>query len=57
MIIEINEKQAIILKSLLSEEIRYLSEEAIPEAESEADIKGLKNELAECNNLYSKLSK
>lgn len=57
MIIEINEKQALILKSLLTEEIRYLKEEAIPEATLKADAEGLNNELSECNDLYNKICK
>ena len=56
MILEINKEQAMILRDLLSEEARYLDEDAIPSEElidselSKKDVNGLKNALKETVN-------
>ena len=61
MILEINKEQAMILRDLLSEEARYLDEDAIPSEElidselSKKDVNGLKNALKETNDLLSKV--
>ena len=61
MIIEINEKQRLILRDLLGEEIRYLKKEAIPSAKastssiSKKDVEDLKKELHEVENLYKQI--
>lgn len=55
-IINLNEKEVIILKSLLSEEISYLSDEAISEA-NEEDKKGLMAELEACKDILEQLKK
>lgn len=54
--INLNEKEVIILKSLLSEEISYLSDEAISEA-NEEDKKGLMAELEACKDILEQLNK
>lgn len=54
--ISLNEKEVIILKSLLSEEISYLSDEAISEA-NEEDKKGLMAELEACKDILEQLNK
>lgn len=54
--IDLNEKEVIILKSLLSEEISYLSDEAISET-NEEDKKGLMAELEACKGILEQLNK
>ena len=44
MTLNLNDKQVVILKSLLVTEIDYLEKEAIPAETNEADVKGLKEE-------------
>ena len=53
MTLNLNEKQVVILKSLLSTEIEYL-EETIKE-ESGEDKKGLIEELNSCKDLLNQL--
>ena len=55
MTLNLNDKQVVILKSLLVTEIDYLEKEAIPAETNEADVKGLKEELAECKGLLRHL--
>ncbi len=55
MQLNLNDKQVVILKSLLENEIDYLEKEAIPGETNEADVKGLKEELANCKDLLKQL--
>ena len=55
MQLNLNDKQVVILKSLLSTEIDYLEKEAIPGETNEADVNGLKEELANCKDLLKQL--
>ena len=52
--IKLSEKQVVVLKSLLINEIEDLKDE-IATAESEADKKGLQNELEACSDLLEQL--
>ena len=53
--IELTDKQIIVLKSLLLQEINYLENEAIPEAKGH-DIRSLRTELSACNDLMKQLN-
>ena len=55
MQLNLNDKQVVILKNLLSTEIDYLEKEAIPSETNGADIKGLKEELVQCKDLLKQL--
>ena len=55
MNLKLNDKQVVILKGLLDSEIEYLEKEAIPNETNEADVKGLKEELANCKELLNQL--
>lgn len=52
--IKLSEKQVVVLKSLLINEIEDLKDE-IATAESETDKKGLQNELEACSDLLEQL--
>ena len=52
--INITDKQVIVLKSLLQQEIDYLKNEAIPEASGE-DKKDFEEELNACKDLLNQL--
>ncbi len=54
--INLTEKQTIVLKSLLAQEIDYLENEAIPDAEGQ-DKKDLTSELKECKDLFEQIEK
>lgn len=54
--INLNEKQVVVLKSLLEDEIEYLSEEAIPSVSGE-DKESLQSELDACNKILKQLNK
>lgn len=56
MKIELTEKQVLILKDLINEEINFLNVEAIPEA-SEEDKEELNSELASLLSLKEALEK
>ena len=53
--IELTDKQIIVLKSLLLQEIDYLENEAIPEAIGH-DKRSLKTELSACIDLMKQLN-
>lgn len=53
--INLSERQAIVLKSLLVQEIEYLEKKAIPDA-LDQDKKGLTLELEACKDLIEQLS-
>lgn len=53
--INLTERQVIVLKSLLVQEIDYLEKEAIPDA-LDHDKKGLSLELEECKDLIEQLN-
>ena len=55
MNLNLNDKQVLILKGLLDSEIEYLEKKAIPHETNEADVKGLKEELANCKELLNQL--
>lgn len=55
MKLNLNDKQIVILKSLLSTEIDYLEKEAIPGETNEVDVKGLKEELTNYKDLLKQL--
>ena len=55
MDLKLNDKQVVILKGLLDSEIEYLEKEAIPDETNDADVKGLKEELANCKELLNQL--
>jgi len=55
MTIKLNDKQVLILKSLLGTEIEYLEMEAIPAETNEADVKSLKEELTNCKDILNQL--
>lgn len=57
MLLKLNDKQIVILKSLLDTEIKYLEKEAISGETNETDVKELKEELAECKDLLFQLNK
>lgn len=52
--INLNDTQVVVLESLLIQEIDYLNQEAIPEAEGE-DKKALKEELKACKDLLKQI--
>ena len=52
--INLTEKQVVVLKSLLINEVEDLKDE-IASAEAEADKKGLQGELEACNDLLKQL--
>ncbi|MCR5349691.1 MAG: hypothetical protein K6E20_01725 [Acholeplasmatales bacterium] len=54
--INLTERQVIVLKSLLVQEIDYLENEAIPDA-IEQDKKDLQGELEACKDLLEQLNK
>ncbi len=56
MTLNLNEKQVVILKSLLKTEIEYLEKEAISSDTSDIDVQGLKEELINCKDLLSQLN-
>lgn len=56
MQLTINPNQMMILKSLLEEEIRYLTDDAIPNASLEGDVIDLNNELTDCKDILSQLN-
>ena len=55
MNLNLNDKQVLILKGLLDSEIEYLEKKAIPHETNEADVKRLKEELANCKELLNQL--
>ena len=52
--VKLTDEQVIILKSLLTEEIDYLTNEAIPESLGE-DNKEFNNELKACKDLLEQI--
>lgn len=54
--IYLTEKQIVVLKSLLIQEIDYLENDAIPDAALE-DKEGLSLELSACKDLMKQLNK
>ncbi len=54
--LNLTERQVIVLKSLLVQEIDYLKNEAIPNASSQ-DKKDLQGELEACKDLLEQLNK
>ncbi len=52
--ITLNDKQVIVLESLLQQEIEFLSNEAIPEASGE-DKKEFEEELKACKDLLNQI--
>ena len=56
MQIIINSNQMMILKSLLEEEIRYLTDDAIPNASLEEDVIDLNNELNDCKDILKQIN-
>lgn len=56
MQLTINYYQMMILKSLLEEEIRYLTDDAIPNASLEGDVIDLNNELTDCKDIFNQLN-
>lgn len=56
MILNINDKQALILKSLLEEEIQFLETEAIPDTPLSSDKKELQEDLDNCKNILKQLN-
>lgn len=53
--IKLNDKQVIILKSLLIQEIDYLENDAIPQTEKIVDKNSLEDELKNCKELLEKI--
>ncbi len=53
--IKLNDKQVIILKSLLIQEIDYLENDAIPKTEEILDKNSLEDELKNCKELLEKI--
>jgi len=53
--IKLNDKQVIILKSLLIQEIDYLENDAIPKTEEIVDKNSLEDELKNCKELLEKI--
>jgi len=56
MQLTINSNQMMILKSLLEEEIRYLTDDAIPNASLEEDVIDLNSELNDCKDIMNQLN-
>ena len=54
--IKLTERQVIVLKSLLIQEIDYLENDAIPDA-LEQDKKDLQDDLEACKDLMEQLNK
>ena len=54
--INLNEQQVVVLKSLLEDEIEFLSEEAIPSVSGE-DKESLQSELDACKDILKQLNK
>lgn len=57
MLLKLNDKQVVILKSLLDTEIEYLEKKAIVTENNEADVNELKEEFFECKDLLCQLNK
>lgn len=53
--IKLNDRQVIILKSLLIQEIDYLENDAIPKTEEILDKNSLEDELKNCKELLEKI--